>query len=237
MSALEAAQRFVDTEFPGCEVAFLAGSASRGTDTPTSDLDIVIIDTNIAIQYRESFEQFGWRIETLIHNDESYIEQFEKDRQRGKPTLATMIQEGLLLRDNGASDEYRKAAQQCILHGPPPLTSEYIRASRYFIFDALDDFKDSCNDHESLMTLNECSVKVADFILRLNGQWSGAGKTLTRALYNYDHAIAQRFFEALEAYYTARHKEPFIQFVHDVYAPLGGQLFAGFSMGKPQSES
>jgi hypothetical protein len=147
MSGLEAAQRFVDTEFPGCEVAFLAGSASRGTDTPTSDLDIVIIDTNIAIHYRESFEKFGWRIETLIHNDESCIEQFEKDRQRGKPTLATMIQEGLLLRDNGTSDEYRKAAQQCISLGPPPLTSEYIRASRYFIFDALDDFTDSCNDH------------------------------------------------------------------------------------------
>lgn len=69
-------------------------------------------------------------------------------------------------------------------------------------------------------------------ILRLNNQWSGRGKGLTRAFYTYDKKLADAFFESLEAFYQDENKEPFIQFVTEIYKPLGGFLFEGFSMGK-----
>lgn len=233
LPAIEAAHQFIDAEFPACLTAFLAGSASRGEETPTSDLDIVVfVQVGVTADYRESFERFGWKIEVLIHNKDSYLPCFEKDRKKGRPILATMIQQGLILTDHGLAAELREAALRSITAGPEPLSDEFIRASRYFMFDSLDDFADCRDEEEALLTLNSLSVNLVDFILRLNGCWTGRGKTLKRALYSYDPVVAKRLFQALDAYYRHREKKPIIEFVQEMYAPLGGPLFDGFSMGK-----
>ncbi len=52
--AIEAAQSFVANNFPNSDFSILAGSASRGEDTLSSDLDIVIFQ-NDSESYRESF--------------------------------------------------------------------------------------------------------------------------------------------------------------------------------------
>ncbi|KRE33503.1 hypothetical protein [Paenibacillus sp. Soil522] len=117
-------------------------------------------------------------------------------------------------------------------HGPEHLTIEYINSSRYFMFDLLDDFVDAMNHEEAIITLNTLSVQLIDFILRLNGQWSGRGKTLSRGLNKLDTEMCKRFFMALDCFYKWNNKKQIIEFVNEVYKPIGGQLFAGFSMGK-----
>lgn len=237
LKALEAARAFVESVFPACNAALLAGSASRGEETATSDLDIVVfVGEGASADYRESFERFGWKIETFIHDKDSYLLQFEKDRKKGRPVLASMIQEGVVLADTGIAAGFKEDASQSIAQGPEPLTDEFIQASRYFMFDFLDDFKDGRDEDETIMTLNSMCVTLADFVLRLNGQWTGRGKTLTRALYDYDPALAKRLFQAMDAYYRNRQKGPLVQFVHEIYAPLGGPIFNGFAMGKPKLE-
>src|SRR5699024_12671175 len=57
-------------------------------------------------------------------------------------------------------------ARTFIESGPKPLTEDFIRASRYFIYDLLDDFQDANNHPEAIMTLNTISTQLADFILR-----------------------------------------------------------------------
>jgi hypothetical protein len=231
ITALEAAVQFVNDEFPECEIAILAGSASRGEETRTSDLDILIFDSNIS-EYRESFERYGWRIECFVNNNESCLKHFRSDREKGRPVLATMIIEGKVLRDKGLVEKIKEEALFYIKQGPTPLASEFIRASRYFMYDLLDDFIDAKSEEEEIILLNTISIQLADFILRLNGQWSGRGKTLTRALKNYNSELSDRFFSALNTYYRDKNKQPIVEFINDIYEPIGGQLFDGFSMGK-----
>ncbi|MCA1026041.1 nucleotidyltransferase domain-containing protein [Cytobacillus kochii] len=226
-SAIEAAVKFVEGNFPDCNIALLAGSASRGEETMTSDLDIVIIDNSLN-SYRESFVLYGWKIESFVHNFNSYLEQFEKDRNKGRPILANMLIDSKVLKNNGELDDIRNTANNFIENGPPPLSEEFIKASRYFIYDLLDDFADSKNEQEALITINNISLQVADFILRLNGQWSGRGKGLTRALKAFDGSLYEKFFETLNCYYKHGNKQPFIEFVDYVYKPLGGTFFDGY---------
>ena len=82
MEALTAAEKFINSQFPDCLVAFLAGSVVRGEATETSDLDIVVVTDKIDNAYRESFYQFGWPIEAFVNTKESYRDFFNQDKER-----------------------------------------------------------------------------------------------------------------------------------------------------------
>lgn len=140
-----------------------------------------------------------------------------------------MISEGIMLKDHEEFLQVKDNALQHVQSGPLPLTEEYIRASRYFIGDLLDDFIDAKSREEALITVNNLSLEIPDFILRLNNQWSGRGKGLTRALRSFDEKIYNEFFSSLNDFYLADNKQPFVDFVNKVYKPLGGFLFEGFS--------
>ncbi|WP_409292894.1 nucleotidyltransferase domain-containing protein [Peribacillus sp. SCS-37] len=224
---LEAAKRFVHDTFPNCSFAILAGSASRGEETPTSDLDIVIFQETPG-SYRESFYFYNWRIEVFVHDFESYLEEFENEKRKGRPVLGSMIVEGKVIK---SSNQYKLVKEHALLHvtnGPVPLTAEFITSSRYYIYDLLDDFTDSTNYEEALITLNTLSLQVADFILRYNQRWSGRGKNLTKALRSFDHQVYEDFFSSMNSFYWNNDKLPFIQFANQVYEPVGGLLFEGF---------
>lgn len=232
MSAMDAAKKFVKEEFPDCDIAFLAGSASKGEETTTSDLDIVIFDQSIGSDYRESYLLYNWKIEAFIHNDTTYLNQFDIDKETGRPILANMIAEGIIITDSGRSGEIKDSAQTFLQNGPSPLSESFIHASRYFIYDLLDDFQDCENHPEAIMTLNTISLQLADFILRVHGQWVGRGKGLARSLQKFDERIYLEFFDSLDCYYKDGDKQPFISYVNDIYKPLGGPLYHGFSQGK-----
>ncbi|WP_077247793.1 nucleotidyltransferase domain-containing protein [Bacillus sp. FJAT-27225] len=232
LSGIETTRKFAEEKFPKSDIVFLAGSASRGEETVTSDLDVVIFDDSMVNSYRESFILYGWKIEVFIHNYRTYLEQFERDKDAGRPILANMLAEGKVIKDNGKSEEIKNIAQDFIKTGPNPLSKNYIEASRYFMYDLLDDFADSKNHQEAIITLNTITIQIADFILRLNGQWTGRGKGLARALQKFDEGLYKRFFESLDCFYKNGEKQEFINFVNKVYEPLGGPLFDGFKQGK-----
>jgi predicted nucleotidyltransferase len=232
LPAIEAASRFVQDFFPKCNVAFLAGSASRGEEKESSDLDIVVIDETQKHPYRKSLIELGWRIEAFIHNRESYKEFFESDRKRGRPTMPHMVFSGIILKDDGTAQALKQEAQKLLDEGPEKLSLEDIRMSRYFLTDLLDDFIDADNMDEALITFNTLSIQIAEFILRVNGNWIGRGKGLVRALKQYDEQLYKRFMVSLDAFYKAGDKQPFIQFFDDILEPYGGRLFEGFSIGK-----
>ncbi len=182
--------------------------------------------------YRESFIFADWRVETFIHNEYSYFNEFENERIKGRPVLGNMISEGKLLKD---SQHYKSVKEKAILHvsnGPLPLSKDFINASRYFIGDLLDDFNDAKNHEEALLSINKLSLEVPDFILRLNHHWSGRGKALTKALRLFNEETYHDFFHALNEFYKNDDKKPFVEFVNKVYEPVGGLLFEGFASGK-----
>ena len=84
----------------------------------------------------------------------------------------------------------------------------------------------------TIPTLQTLSAQLIDFMLRLNGQWSGRGKTLARALHKWDAGLYQHWFAAMDLFYQQNNKQAVKEFVDKIYRPIGGPLFAGFSMAK-----
>ncbi len=86
--AKDDAELFLVAEFHDALAAILGDSVVRGDSIPTSDLDLVVVTHRGQPPYRESFEQFGWLIETFVHTPTSYRDYFDKDIGRGPPELA-----------------------------------------------------------------------------------------------------------------------------------------------------
>lgn len=95
------AQEIVKEHFPNCMAAILAGSIVRGEGTPTSDLDLVVIDPAVPDAYRYSFYYNGRPVELFVHNLTSYKKFFDADCERGRPSLPQMVAEGVVMVDRG----------------------------------------------------------------------------------------------------------------------------------------
>jgi predicted nucleotidyltransferase len=235
LSPIEAAQQFITKHYPNCEGALLAGSVVRGEATDTSDLDIVIFDRKIDTAYRESLLEFEWAIEVFVHNLSSYKQYFESDRVRARPSLPKMVFEGVILKDDGILEVIKKEAQVILQNGPEKWSDETIRIKRYFITDALDDFKGCTNRAEEIFIANALAELVSEFVLRTNQKWIGTSKWVVRALKQYDETFAKQFVDIFACYYRTGHKEAVIQLVEAALQPFGGPLFHGFSLGREKN--
>jgi predicted nucleotidyltransferase len=232
LNPIEAGHKFLDKHFPSCQGALLAGSVVRGEATETSDLDMVIFDKCIRSSYRESLIDFGWAIEVFVHNLDSYKLFFENDYKRARPSMPRMVLEGIILKDDGIIDSLKKEAKDLLEKGPEEWSAEIINTKRYFLTDALDDFKGSSNRAEEIFIANTLADLASEFVLRTNRKWMGTSKWLVRSLKQYDEEFANLFVEAFDVFYKTGDKGSVIQLVENILQPFGGPLFDGFSMGK-----
>jgi hypothetical protein len=229
-SARQAASQFVDSNFPSCEVAYLAGSVVRGEETESSDLDIIIIDSSVSGSYRQSFKEHGWPIEVFVHNFFSYKDFFKENIDRARPSLPQMCAEGIILKDNGQASRIKNEALQLLKAGPTPWKTKEIEKARYHLTDLLNDLEGSSNTLEDLFIVSKLADLTHEFVLRVNGHWIGEGKWIVRALKDYDESFAGVFADVFNQYYSTREKGAVIQFVDQIIAPFGGRLFEGYSL-------
>lgn len=229
---VEAASLFIEEFYPQCQGAVLAGSVVRGEATDTSDLDIVIFDNKISASYRESLIQFGWPIDVFIHNLTSYKAYFNSDIERARPSLPSMVAEGIILKDEGIIESIKIEAKKLLNKGPAEWSKETINFKRYFLTDTLDDFIGCKNRAEELFIANHLAELASEFVLRTNRQWIGSSKWIVRALKRYDLKFANRFIDAFDGFYRTGEKENVIKIVEEILVPFGGTLFEGFSLGK-----
>jgi hypothetical protein len=216
--------------FSNCHGALLAGSVVRGEATETSDLDIVIFDSNLQSAYRESLIEYGWNIEVFVHNLTSFKEFFKSDCERARPSLPKMVSEGIVLKDSGIMEAIKQEAKDLLAKGPAEWSAETIRIKRYFITDALDDFIGCSMRGEEIFIANTLAELVSEFVMRTNRQWIGTSKWVIRSLRNYDEKFADQFVNAFDIFYKTGHKEKIILMVDEILQPFGGRLFKGNSM-------
>lgn len=232
LEPVKAAQKYIENHFPYCDGALLAGSVVRGEATKTSDLDIVIFDKSYQSSYRESVLQYDWPIEVFAHNLNSYQDYFASDYKRARPSLARMISDGIVIKDNGIIDSIKYEANELLSTGPETWSTKIINTKRYFITDNLEDFI-GCNIRaEEIFIANTLAELVSEFVLRTNNRWIGASKWIIRSLRDYDTFFAERFVEAFDIFYKRGAKNDVIKLVDDILDPYGGRLFEGFSIGK-----
>lgn len=232
MSAKEAAKLFIETEFPNCDGALLAGSVVRGEATKTSDLDIVIFDQNLPYSYRESLTKYGWLIELFVHNLTSYKNFIAMDAAKGLSSLPRMLVDGFILQDRGVVNKIKNEAEELIAQGPSPWSEETIKIKRYTITDMLDDLLGSEKREEDICIAMSVAPLIPEFYLRTNQQWIGESKWIHRALKKYSPAFAERYIKAFEHFYQTGSKEEIVNIIDEILVPFGGRLFEGFSLGK-----
>ncbi|WP_433750232.1 nucleotidyltransferase domain-containing protein [Falsibacillus pallidus] len=232
MAALETAKKFIEVQFPDCDAALLAGSVTRGEETATSDLDIIIFKGELSSAYRESLFFDEWPIEVFVHSFTSFQSFFKSDRERGRPSLQKMISEGIVLRDHEKLNSIKNEASKQLEAGPGKWDDKTIQLKRYFLSDVLEDFIGCQNRSEGIFIAGRLAELLHEFILRTHNQWTGESKWIYRALRNFDEELAGVFAKAFDDYYTLGNKSGVVKLTDKVLAPFGGRLFEGFSVGK-----
>lgn len=228
-SGIDAAKQFVSTRFPDCNVAILTGSAARGEEKPHSDLDILIISDSQPSAYIEAFYEYGWLIEDLMHNRESYKKFFEQDRLRGRPSLPHMFATGIVLVDDGTAESIQQEARTLLESGPPPWSERDIQFARFIITNHLLDLEDGLRPIDTNFAVSELANALHELVLRANGRWIGKGKRIVPALRAFDPALAQEFANTFERFFTGGDIAEVIRFADRILEPYGGRLFAGYS--------
>ena len=81
-------EEIVDAWFPEAVGALVAGSVARGEDTPTSDLDLLILLSGPPAPMRRTERVDGQLVEFFVHTEESYVGFVDREaRQRRSPLL------------------------------------------------------------------------------------------------------------------------------------------------------
>ncbi|WP_303801938.1 nucleotidyltransferase domain-containing protein [Alicyclobacillus macrosporangiidus] len=228
-AGLEAAKRFVTEHFPDCNVAILTGSVARGEETPQSDLDILIVSDTAPSAYIEAFYEYGWLIEVLMHNRESYKKFFEQDRLRGRPSLPHMFATGIVLVDDGTAASIQQEARALLESGPPAWSARDIQFARFVITNHLLDLEAGLEEVDTLFAVNDLANALHELVLRANGHWIGKGKRIVSAIRDFDPCLAQEFADTFEQFFTSRDVSGVIRFADRILEPYGGRLFAGYS--------
>ncbi len=232
INPIEAAEMFVNMFYPDCNGALLAGSVVRGEATETSDLDIIVFDSQIDYSYRESTIKFGWPIELFVHNLNTYKSFFKSDCERARPSLPRMVSESIVLKDSGIISSIKDEASELLQRGPEEWSTDTIRMKRYFITDTLDDFIGSKIRSEDIFIAGTLADMVSEFVLRSNKKWIGTSKWIVRSLKEHDIEFANHFVHAFDSFYKTGEKHKVVQIVDSVLEPHGGRLFEGYSLGK-----
>ncbi|MGM0599971.1 MAG: nucleotidyltransferase domain-containing protein [Candidatus Rifleibacteriota bacterium] len=223
-------QRLINEKYADAVAAFLCGSIIRGTHNADSDYDVVVIYPELENAYRESYMFENRKIETFVHDPETLTWFFEKcDAASGIPSLPTMVDQGLIIKNNeGLADKIKAQAHELLLLGPEPLSLEQIEDYRYRITDLCDDLRTSPDISCCLAAGTSLYQVIADFYLRVNDSWSAGGKMLPVVLKEHDPQFAYRYSEAFLLLFNSQLSYSVITLAEEILEPWGGFLFDGY---------
>jgi predicted nucleotidyltransferase len=185
--ALSLTERFLTERFADADFAFVAGSIMRGTGTPSSDIDLVVLHSALPHAHRRSEVFEGVPFEALVHDEGTLHWFLEADVKAGRPVLIRMVIEGIPVGPRPRrADELRREAEALLVKGPQQLDQDALDRMRYTISSLLTDLADERPDFDRVAIGSALYQALGDFILRSNGQWSGAGKWLPRQMTAFD---------------------------------------------------
>lgn len=228
---VQAARDFLDEQFPLATTAFLGGSVAAGTYTANSDLDIVVIVSNLPGAYRETLEHRGWPVELFCHTIESLWDFVSRDMKERRPPLLHMCAEGFLMLDSDGTGERIRAEARALLEaGPPPATLIELEDRRYAVTDMLEDLISARDEDEMLFVAVRLVTGAGELALVLQNRWLGHGKWLMRRL---REAHADEVVDSYRALVRGEGAEWFIQVVEHILKMAGGRLEAGYRREAP----
>lgn len=232
----EAVARLYEERYPSARVLFCGGSVVRGEGLSLSDLDVVVLFDRIDNAWRESFHFAGWPVEVFAHDPETLTYFVKQDVQSGRPSLAQMISEALIVPGGDAWSEAIQRWARIIVASPPPSPSAVsLHDDRYWITDLVDDFRDDRSESELRAIAYRLYPMVVNFILKTRGSWLGAGKTLPRLLARTAPDLGQDLEEGFALFFRTGERGDVITVIERAMKPFGGMCFDGFRSDAPSA--
>jgi predicted nucleotidyltransferase len=229
MDVLEIARRFVDERFPTATIAIVGGSSARGTRTPTSDIDMLVIapspafgDGSDSLAASYAFEDEA--VEVFAYTPDAFERWAEHDLADYRPVLHTLLMEGVVLVGADAAQTLRDRWRPRVEAGPQ-VTAHGLAMRRYMITDLLDDLLDASDPAEQTYLMAELYGGLAEAILLTERRWLGGGKWLVRRLREWDPRRAGVLTEALVDGDPAR----FARVASEELERIGGRVQTGFA--------
>jgi hypothetical protein len=139
------AQRLVQQRYPTAVAAIIGGSFATGRQTPSSDIDLLLLFDHVDCAWRDTIVAEGRTVELFAH-DLATFTYFckEMDAPGGTVPLAMMVVEGEnIVAAGDAYAQLHALAHAIDTAGPPALDAENLQRRRYAITTALEDLVDS----------------------------------------------------------------------------------------------
>ena len=231
MEALVAARSLVVERFPGALAAFLAGSASRGTATALSDLDIVVVLGGRPAPYRETVRFASWPVELFVHDEASLRYWYDLEASNFRPVLAHMVATGVVLLDAGAATRLQEAATAQLDAGPAPLAKAELLLRRYLLTDTLDDLISAADADERDAVAGAVLTQAAELFLLNRGHWLGRSKWLVRRLTGADPRVARDLMAAHRVAVGTGDTASLEGAAEAILDEVGGRLTEGYRAG------
>ncbi len=234
--AVAAAREIHLKKYAGAKVIFLAGSITRGEETKTSDLDLVVIFEKLPNAFRESFYFNDFPIEAFVHDAETLNYFLQKESKNAFPSMMQMILEGIEIpAPCELSRNLKKNAAELKEQKPPKLTVEEIEQFRYMITDFIDDIRYPRSKFELTASGTALYSLLSDFYFRSNDLWLAKKKSIPRELKKSDAAFQEQFCLAFEDLFVNGKSEKVIELAKEILHPHGGFLFDGYRNDAPKS--
>jgi hypothetical protein len=228
-SAIDTAKRIVAERYPDASAAFLGRLTLSESNTPSGDLDIVIILRNGPAPFRETIQDHGWHIELFVHTPATvkYFSMLEAIGHRA--TTEKMIADGsVLLSLNGAAEQIQSVATAHLAKGPSQIPDEELKRRRYVLTELLDDLSGTSNRLEIIYLVGQLIVGTSELALLTKFHWLASGKRLPRHLAICEPELSKRIVEATDAAIIGGKKEDLEAIVREVLAGVGGPLKEGY---------
>jgi predicted nucleotidyltransferase len=226
--AARVALRFCDNDYPGATTIVLAGSASTGRRTPTSDIDILLIapthpfgagvGSEARVVHRE-----GERIDVFAYTVESFRDWAERDFASLRPVLPYMLTEGSPLRTGTEFDELCRWSAERLARGPR-LSDHQLELRRYAVTDLIDDLTDAGDPLIDAALRTDLFRSLAELALLRSNAWLGSGKWLARRLRVTDGPSA----DSLAAFAREPDTARAVTIASELLSELGGRVDGDF---------
>ncbi len=236
-SALQIANKVVESRFKDATVAFCSGSYIRDQATNYSDIDLVVLYPKVESAWRESFVFEGWPVEAFVHDPET-LRYFicEVDIPSGTPSLPNMLVEGVQVPgDCPTGNLFKELAAELLKKSPLPLSEDQDRNLRYGITDLLDDLRSPRSKGEAIATGARLYEVLADYYFRANTEWSAYGKSIPRRLEAVDSGFAKKFQQCFESLFVTGNGSQVIALASEVLSSFGGLCFDGYKRTAPKN--
>lgn len=228
--ALRLAEEIRTTKYPDSAFCIASGSIIRGKGTILSDLDLIVVYSEINNARRESYFYKEMPIEAFIHDYETIQFFIYDDYNNASASMMNMITTGITIPfENDISNRLIAYARMLLDKGPSENTKQQNDFLLYRITDLVDDLRGDRSLLEQQNTLYTLYPLIGELALRKHHSFIASGKYLARYLEQYCPEVLPPLNKVMNAAHSGTFGKQEVQIIDDLIQSLGGFLFDGYA--------